>query len=40
MKIIKKLDPNKVHGYDIISVRMMKIFEPSICKPLELIPTK
>ena len=31
------LDPNKAHGYDMISIRMLKICDKSICKPLELI---
>ena len=35
--IICNLDPNKARGYDMISIRMLKICEKSICKPLELI---
>ena len=35
--IILSLDPNKAHGYDMISIRMLKICDKSICKPLELI---
>ena len=35
--IIRSLDPNKAHGYDMISIRMLKIYDKSICKPLELI---
>ena len=35
--IIHSLDPNKAHGYDMISIRMLKICDISICKPLELI---
>ena len=35
--IIRSLDPNKAHGYDMISIRMLKICDKSICKPLELI---
>ena len=35
--IIKNLDTSKAHGYDGISVRMVKIFGESICKPLEII---
>ena len=34
-KIIKKLGPNKAHGYDMISIRMMKLC--GICKPLEIV---
>ena len=35
-KIIKNLDPNKAHGQDIISIRMIKLCGISICKPLEI----
>ena len=35
--IIRSLDPNKAHGYDLISIPMLKICDKSICKPLELI---
>ena len=34
LKIIKNLDPNKVYGHDMISIRMIKISDASICKPL------
>ena len=34
---MRSLDPNKIHGYDIISIRMLKICDKFICKPLELI---
>ena len=37
LKIIKNLDPNKVHGHDMTSIRMIKIYDASVCKPLELI---
>ena len=37
LKLIKNLDPNKAHGHDMISIRMIKICDASICKPLELI---
>ena len=37
LKIIAKLDPNKAHGHDKISIRMIKICSTSICKPLRLI---
>ena len=37
MKIIQSLDPNKAHGHDMISIRMLKICGISICHPLELI---
>ena len=35
--IIHSLDLNKAHGYDIISIPMLKICDKSICKPIELI---
>ena len=31
---IKTLDPNKAHGHYEISVKMLKLCAPSICKPL------
>ena len=37
MKVIQKLDPNKAHGHDNISIRMIKICGKSICKPLRKI---
>ena len=36
-KIIKNLNPNKAHGFDMISIRMLKACGESILKPLELI---
>ena len=36
-KIIKKLDPNKAHGHDMISILTIKLCSISICKPLEII---
>ena len=36
-KIIKNLDPNKAHGHDMISIRMIKLCGISIFKPLEII---
>ena len=36
-KIIKNPDPNKAHGHDMISIRMMKLCDISICKPPEII---
>ena len=36
-KIIKNLDPNEAHGHDMISIRLIKLCDISICKPLELI---
>ena len=37
LKIIKKFDPNKAHGHDMISIRMVKLCDVCLCKPLELI---
>ena len=37
LKIIQNLDSEKAHGYDRISIRMLKISGSSICKPLEVI---
>ena len=36
-KIMKNLNPNKAHGFDMISIRMIKICGESVLKPLELI---
>ena len=36
-EIIKKLDVNKAHGHDNISIRMIKICGKSICNPLRRI---
>ena len=36
-KIINNLDPNKAHGHDMLSIRMIKLCENSICKPLSII---
>ena len=36
-KIIQNLNPNKAHGHDNISIRMLKICGSSIYKPLEMI---
>ena len=33
-QMIKNLDPNKAHGHDMISIRMIKLCGISICKPL------
>ena len=40
MKVIQKLDPDKAHGQDNISIRMIKICDKSICKPLRKIFNK
>ena len=39
-KIIQNLNPNKAHGHDNISIRMLKICGSSIYGPLELISKK
>ena len=36
-KIISRLDPNKTHGHDMLSIRMIKLCGNSICKPLSII---
>ena len=36
-KIIKSLDPNKAHGHDMMSIRILKICGHPIYKPLHLI---
>ena len=35
-KIINNLDPNKAHGHDMLSIRMIKLYGNSICKPLSI----
>ena len=37
LKIIQNLNPNKAHGLDKTSIRMIKIFGNSLCKPLEIM---
>ena len=37
VKIISRLDPNKAHGHDMFSIRMIKLCGNSICKPLSII---
>ena len=36
-KIIRDLDPDKVHGHDMISICMLKICGDSILEPSEII---
>ena len=38
-QVIIFLDLNKLHGHDMISIRMIKIWDASICKLPELIVT-
>ena len=37
LRIINKLDPNKAHGHDEISYRMLKVCGDPICRPLNVI---
>ena len=37
LRIIRNLNPNKAHGWDEISVRMIKMCDSSLIKPLKLI---
>ena len=37
VKITKSLDPNKAHGHDEISIRMIKLCATSIAKPLSIL---
>ena len=37
IKNINKLDSNKAHGDDMISICMLKLCDKSICKPLSII---
>ena len=36
-RILQNSDPNKAHGHDKISIRMLQLFVNSICKSLEVI---
>ena len=36
-KAVRNLDPNKAHGHDMLSIRMLKICDDSLCRPLGLI---
>ena len=36
-KIIRSLNPNKAHGHDNLSIRMLKLCGDAICEPLQLI---
>ena len=37
LKIIQSLDANKAHGYDGISIRILKLSSPTIIKPYSII---
>ena len=36
-KALRNLDPSKAHGHDMLSIRMLKICDDSLCRPLGLI---
>ena len=36
-KVIQNLDPNKPYCHGNISIKMLKVCCPSVCKPLEMI---
>ena len=36
-KIIRSLNPNKAHGYDNLSIRMLKLCSDAICESLQLM---
>ena len=37
MKIIRNLNVNKAHGHDDISIRMIKMYDESLVRPLSII---
>ena len=37
IKITNNRDPNKAYGHDLISIQMLKLCGPSLCKPLSVI---
>ena len=37
LKIMNNLDPNKTHGHDEISIRILKICSSSVCRPMQII---
>ena len=37
INVIKTLDPCKAHGYDDISIRMLKICDSTIARPLTIL---
>ena len=39
LKIIQNLNPNKAHGHDKICIRMLKLCDDSLCRPLEYLKT-
>ena len=39
LKVIRKLDPSKAQGHDKVSIRMLKLSDKAISKPLHIIFT-
>ena len=37
LKVIRKIDPSKAHGHDKISIRMLKLSDKAVRKPLHMI---
>ena len=37
IKVVNNLDHNKAHGHDMISIQMLKLRGPSLCKPLSIV---
>ena len=37
LKVIRKTDPSKAHDHDRISIRILKLSDKAICKPLHMI---
>ena len=37
LKTMRNLNPNKAYGHNMISIRMLKVCDESICKPLGII---
>ena len=37
LKVIRKLDQSKTHGHNKISIRMLRLSNKVICKPLHMI---
>ena len=37
LKVVNNLDSNKAHGHDEISIRMLKICDSSLRRPLQII---
>ena len=37
IKVIRSLDPNEVHGHNMISMRMLRLCDSTLCKRLSII---